>query len=345
MNHQTQLSPIIKGLRLGLAEVGKIKIGRKGQVKRSAKGVDFQMPEKLDHFIITTMERDATGNFVKDDAIHATLGDNPKEIPIILVYDDITLDFQCRYACFTGRKLWCAGDGEHAIREGNMVECPCDRAETDHDPDGRCKMNGILSVMIRDVNTFGGVWKYRTTGWNSIQAIYSSLTAVKQVTGGPLAGIPLKMVVTPKTATAPDGKSQIIYVVGILYDGSMTALRGEGLKVLKETAGYRHQMERLEQDARKELPAAFDGEDAADIVEEFYPEQAEGYIAPARPTIELDDGTQVDAFTGEVIEAEPAEPSAEDAQDVPDAEPPAPDVPPAAATKAAKSPAKTPMLF
>ena len=49
----------IKNLTPRLAEWGKIKIGAKGKMKTSNQGKQFAQPQKLDHFIITTMERDA----------------------------------------------------------------------------------------------------------------------------------------------------------------------------------------------------------------------------------------------------------------------------------------------
>jgi len=50
-----------------LAEVGKIKIGGKGKKVTSKKGAQFRVPEKYDHFVITTNFKDPrTDDFVVD---------------------------------------------------------------------------------------------------------------------------------------------------------------------------------------------------------------------------------------------------------------------------------------
>ena len=67
---------MIKGIMPGLPEIGKIKIGMKGAVRTSKGGKDFQLPQRLDHFIVTTLERGEDGNFIRDEAIHQNLGPN-----------------------------------------------------------------------------------------------------------------------------------------------------------------------------------------------------------------------------------------------------------------------------
>ena len=56
-----QQSLIIKGLAPGLTERGKIKIGEKGRMIQSQRGTQFQPPQKLDHFRITTLYRGPDG--------------------------------------------------------------------------------------------------------------------------------------------------------------------------------------------------------------------------------------------------------------------------------------------
>ncbi len=87
---------MIKGLSPALPERGKIKIGAKGSAIKSNKGNEFQPPQKLDHFLITTIERGQDGNFVKDAALHELFGDKPTEIPVRLLYDNPALNFPTR---------------------------------------------------------------------------------------------------------------------------------------------------------------------------------------------------------------------------------------------------------
>ena len=204
----------VKGLTPQLAERGKIKIGEKGETKTSQGGKQFAMPRKLDHFLITTMQRDAAGRLLPDTALMARLqpeGGKITEIPVRLLYDDIDLNFQTRYACYRGNRCWCSGDGEKAQRlagENNgkyqEVPCPCERVDPYYTGQDRCKILGTLQVLIEGTDRIGGVWKYRTTSWNTVNAVLSSLALIKTITGGPLAGIPLWMVLSPKTVTVPN---------------------------------------------------------------------------------------------------------------------------------------------
>jgi len=283
-----KLSPMLKTITPGLIELGKIKIGRKGKQTTSGGGKKFQPPTKLSYFLVTGLERDATGNFIKDEAIHKIIGDEPKRIPITLLFDDIALNFPSWMAHYQGETRTCKGDGEHAYKQGstNPIECPCDKADVDHKPAAdRCKMNGMLSCIIRGAGGVGGVWRLRTTSYNSITGITSALALIKRITGGPLSGIDLDLVIAPKTGTDPDGKSRKIYIVGVEYVGELEKLRNEGLALAQSTVTHKKQLAALEGAVLTAHDAEF--EDVADVVEEFYPENAEGYAEPA--TIDLGD--------------------------------------------------------
>src|SRR5262249_4281970 len=250
----------------------------------SKQGNDFQPPQKLDHFVVTTMERGPDGNFLRDEVIHGKLGDKPKRIPILLLFDDIGLNFQSRYAAFKGRTLWCSGDGEVADRlkgdkgEREGVTCPCHRIAPGYEGSDRCKFNGTLSVLIEGAPGVGGAWKFRTTSYNTVVGLMSSLALIKRITGGPLAGIPLALVVAPKAAVDPSGKAQTVFIVSIEYPGDVRALQQEGHRIALEQASHHLRIEHIEAEARALLtaPAApgavFADEDADEVAAEFYPE-------------------------------------------------------------------------
>jgi hypothetical protein len=302
---KAKLSPMIKTFTPGLTELGKIKIGYKGETRKSEKGTNYQLPMKSDHFIVTGLERDNTNNFLRDEAIHKIIGDKPKRIPITLLFDDIFLNFQSRYACYQGTRLFCTGDGEQANRQGQdePIQCPCERSEPDYTPTkDRCKMNGVLSVIIRGTDTIGGVWKFRTTSYNTIQGITSSLYLIKRITGGPLSGLDLDLVLAPKTANAPDGTSQKIYVVGIEYTGGMEQLRDEGLRLVQATSSHRKQLAVLEERAVQMIDVELEEENAEDTVAEWYPENDPNYVEPEKAVINLNDDEEVNTETGEVTE-------------------------------------------
>lgn len=297
---------VIKNLCPGLQEQGKLKIGNKGAVRKSVSGNDWQAPQKLDHFLITTMERGQDNNFLKDEFLHKLYGDAPKEIPVRLIYDDISLNFATRYICYYGKTVFCTGDGETATRlqkDGTQAQrtCPCGRQDPKYTGDdgpngaeglggknskGKCKINGILSVIIDGAKTVGGVWKFRTTSYNSVVGILSSLALIQRITGGRLAGIPMLLTVTPKTVQDPiQGSQQTIYVVGLQYAGTMNSLREVGYEIAMTEAKHGISMKRIEEDAMMMLthtPTSGLGDDLAeDVVAEFYPEE----MQPAAPAL------------------------------------------------------------
>lgn len=279
-------SLIIKNLCPGLAEIGKVKVGIKGRAIQSAKGTTFQPPQKLDHFLVTTLYRGPDGNYEVDREIHQKYGENPRRLPIRLLFDDIELNFQCRYACFQGRSLWCSGDGETASRAavGNggrqEVPCPCGRQAPDYTGQDKCKINSRLSMIIDGTERVGGVWSLRSTSWNTTVGILSSLSLIKRITGGPLAGLPLELTLNPKTAITPEGKTMNIWVAGIEFKGSIAQLQQIGLDQAKRDALHYARIERIEQEARLLLahdPLALK-EESDDVVDEFYPDQAAAEI-------------------------------------------------------------------
>jgi hypothetical protein len=294
---------MIKGLTPSLPERGKIKIGMKGAAITSKRGNEFQPPQKLDHFIVTTLQRGHDGNFIPDETLMSRLGPKPTEIPVRLLYDDPALNFPTRYACFIGRALWCSGDGEVATRltetaqemttptpriEPREVSCPCPRSDPSYDRRDKCKMNGSLSVLIEGAGGVGGVWKFRTTSYNSIVGIMSSLGFLWRVTGGVLANIPLKLRVQPKQATAPDGSQVTVYIVSLEFDGDISGLQTIAHGIALDRAKTRVSIEHIEEEAKRLLALAppanvpLPGDDADDIVEEFYPEQVMPEPEPPR---------------------------------------------------------------
>ncbi|MTJ81763.1 MAG: hypothetical protein F8N37_12195 [Telmatospirillum sp.] len=277
---------MIKGLIPTLPERGKIKIGNKGRVRTSSGNKEFQPPQKLNHFLVTTLERGEDGNFLIDGTIHDRIGKRPTEIPVRLLYDDAALNFPTRYAMFNGRTLECSGDGEHATRLDNATKryeqrsCPCEFSDPAREGTKKCKMNGCLSVLIDGPeSSVGGVWKFRTTGYNSIVGIMSTMAFLRSITGGILANIPLWLLVRPKQVTTPTGTASTVYVVSLEYRGAMADLQKRAHTVALERATTHVSIQEIEVEARRVLAlpspsTPLPGDDLDDIVDEFYPEQA-----------------------------------------------------------------------
>lgn len=311
-----QRSLMIKTLTPGLVERGKIKIGKKGELKTSGQGKQFQQPTRLDHFLITKLARDRTNNFVVDEEIHKKIGsDEPKELVVRLLYDDVELNFPTRFVSYNGRKLARTCDGvlcEQRQGDGSFVERECLCRGLDPFDDRHCKPSGVLSVLLDAADVVGGVWKFRTTSYNSVQSLLSSMMLIKSVTGGPLAGIPLMLCVSPKTVANPkDGGQQTVHIVSLEYRGTEANLRELGYQRALEREKHRQQIDQIEQQARLML-AAPDALQDEDTVDEFHPREAaraEG-IDPSKgdgpPKLAApDDGGQQNAET--IVETSEAE--------------------------------------
>lgn len=361
---------MVRGLRPGLTERGKIKIGRKGSETKSAKGTVFQPPQKLDHFIVTTMVRGQDGNFIRDEEIHREIGDRPTRLPVRLLFDQLDLNFQTRYAAYEGRSVWCQGDGESATRRGHdgPIICPCRNLERDYSPQAEqlgppCKINGRFQVML-DLKeaAVGGVWVFRTTSWNSCTGLTSSMALLLAATGGKLAGIPLQLTLQPKAATDPQGRAQTVYVVGLEYDGGFDQLRQMAYEAALDEAKHQERLQLVHDTARALIAAPLvGGDDDVDVVQEFYPEQAaraagappsaraeaastgigRARFAPADPdeTIDQDTGeiTSIEDAPGSAWEAPGEAPPVGDGDGAPDAAAPA-EGPPAAPPEAVSKP-------
>jgi len=273
---------MVKGLMPGLAELGKIKIGKKGATITSTTGKEFRPPEKLDHFVITTTERTEDGDFAPDKDLmkkikalpgaHCNADGELVSIPVRLMYNDVDLNFPTRYAAYEGRNLSCTGDGEKAVTcSGRETTCPCDRLKLTYSGSDKCKINGILSVLIDGMDTIGGCYKFRTTSANTCKAIIGSLELIRLATGGLVAWLPLNLEMRPKTTTIPGtGKSTTVYVVSLSFRGDIATLRKTALDMAAEQRQYLLSMQDIEQAARK--TSDFASENTDDVVEEFYPD-------------------------------------------------------------------------
>lgn len=267
----------IKGLVPMMKEIGKIKIGSKGEAKTSQKGTQYRPPVKFDHFEIVSVMRDEHGNLISDPVMKE-LGENPKELEIYLLYNDETLNFTTRYNEYKGGKCQCSGDGVKAhILNGDEIECNPEACKVFKEK--RCKPNGILSVILTKSPRLGGVYKFRTTSYNSIRSILSSLFFIKSLTGGVLAMIPLKLTVSPMTVQPKDSATtQTIYVVNVEFAGTVQQLLEKTVEVSKYQSMMRGQIRELETKARIALTAPETEEEIKEIEAEWYPKNKKEYL-------------------------------------------------------------------
>jgi hypothetical protein len=299
----------IKNLSLHLNEAGKIKIGIKGQMIRSSQGNEFRPPQKLDHFILTTTERDSNGDYIVDTALQNILKANPMyvngageliRIPIRLLYDDVDLNFPTRYVSYVSGQLNCYGDGESSLKRLNdfkkQTPCPCPRIEQGYEGKDKCKPTGTLTCIIDEeqVGLFGTAHKFRTTSMNTVKGILGGIKLIQDATKGRIAGLPLLLTLNPKSTTTPSGQTTTVYVASICYRGSMQELRGEVIRMLTEEKQYLIGMDEIERTARDTVaatPAAArvgvepGSDDERAFVEEFFPEAVVMTETPSVPKV------------------------------------------------------------
>jgi len=266
----------IRGLTPRLAECGKIKIGKKGEMTTSQNGNKFRPPEKIDHFIVTTMDK-VNDDFAPDQYLMTKLGDNCKEIPVRLPYDDPSLNFPTSYAYYDSAACKCRGDGETAINsDGETIECNPETCPNVKDK--KCKPNGVLSLILDDAPRVGGVYKFRTTGWNSINNIFSSMEFIRGLTNGLLAFLPLSLTLTPKTTVIPGKKTQTtIYMVNLEYRGSLQEMANAIQQTMNTRALTQYSVKDFEKLAEEALALPEAPEECKAIVEEFYPDAVRGF--------------------------------------------------------------------
>ncbi|MDP2363410.1 MAG: hypothetical protein Q8M94_06525, partial [Ignavibacteria bacterium] len=266
MRSYTPQGSIIKGFVPSLKEIGKIKIGRKSN-KTTASG--HRLPEKFDHFEIVGLVKNEQGNFPHDPIMN-TLGESPKELNVFLLYNDLTLNFPTRYNAYKGGKCLCKGDGEKATTiDGDEIVCNPETCPAFQD--NGCKVNGILSCILADSPALGGVYKFRTGSFYSVRSILSSLMFISTLTGGVLSMIPLKLTVTPMQVT-PKGQMQTVYIVNVIFPGTMQNLLEATVKVSQYQSGMRAQIQQLEATAKLALAQPESEEEQKAYQEEFMPE-------------------------------------------------------------------------
>ncbi|KKM71947.1 hypothetical protein LCGC14_1425380, partial [marine sediment metagenome] len=309
---ETNRSPLVKGLTPRLPERGKIKIGIKGQWIKSSKGNEFQPPQKLDHFLITRTVRDGdkTANFIEDTELmdllkkeHADADGKLRRIPIRLLFNDVGLNVQTRYASYKGRKtLFCTGDGELATRNYGKngfteIECPCKykdpEHQKEHQDDPRCKIATRFQCEIVGCEEVGGVFIFRSTSYNTGIELPSSLQYLSVLTSGILIGLDLMLVMAPRTKEQGN-----IHVVSVIYPGSRTELKEAAIKLLESDTVYNVRHNLVEARARKMLVANNELEEyIEEITEEHYPEEAK-----KEPPSDAELEDTVDKETGEIQE-------------------------------------------
>src|SRR5581483_8601286 len=208
--------------------VGKLKTRKEAEQfyhDNYAKAEMVNYPRKIGFFTFTrpVLQQDGTEIFEPDfEAIEAH-GIMPTEIDVVFLDDN---PFNGAYQMWSSSELKCKGDGVNAMRVLSMADtaqdkqlveeakqrgekhfpiidgcwtCGCPFSQESVDDRGRtlpspCHPGGDLKFQLAKNIRVGGTAYFHTSGIRSITQIFSSIERIKALTGGRLAGIPLKMV-------------------------------------------------------------------------------------------------------------------------------------------------------
>lgn len=266
---------MLKGLAITPPVAGRISIGR--VVEKNGK----RLPEKDDQFTITSQIQHRQEWLLHP--LNQTLREtNPEEklrrIPIRLMFNDPALNFRADYSLFdrsTGRPM-CVGDGESCKRITNegVQTLPCPGADTcplaQH---SGCKPYGRLTVQIDDGENHDS-FIFRTTGFNSIRTLFARLHYFGALSNDKLACLPLELRLRGKSTRMSHGTA--IFYADITLRSDMTVEEtlnaANALHEQRLAAGFNQ--DALDAVARQGLNNGIfeeDEDDAASLVEEFYP--------------------------------------------------------------------------
>jgi hypothetical protein len=278
-------------------ELGKIKIGGKSpQERTSQSGTVWRAPEKYDHFKITTLNRDSRGDLIQDTDLmeslceeHADSDGHLRQIPIAVLSNDIEDIVQAGYVQYVGKRIASKSDGKTLTvyhRGGKWLDHPI---VTDWKPEmaNVCdakgnrviKLHTTFSCIIAAANArWGGFYKFRTTSGITASQLVGSLVEIKQLTGGVLRGLPLRLVVRP-LQVAPDGKVTTVYVVHCeLVGKDLRDIQRIAVDQARYELANAKQIGATQREYRKLLAAPGDLEspaEQAEVAEEFHPEAVE----------------------------------------------------------------------
>lgn len=252
-----------------LAALGYIKIGRLKPKVTSAKGNEFQPPEKLDFFLVTTRNRGADGNFEVDNAVHAAVGEKPTALDVRLPFDTRGENFYAQMVHYKGRTRERECNGETCLKPATQQRTPCERRAGRECP---CKPYGRLAVILEKAPTFGGLYVFRTTSWETVNSLQTGLRMFQDQFGS-LRGLPLTMQMYPaEVRYKQDGKEMVskAYKVALVLRASFEVARADAIEYHRQNQLARREILALAAGTVEDLNA-LDRTDAADIGPEFFP--------------------------------------------------------------------------
>jgi hypothetical protein len=286
---------MLKGLVITPPVVGRISIGR--VVERNGK----RLPEKDDQFTLTSQIQNRDGWILHplDEALRQQAGGKLRSIPVRLLFNDPGLNLRADYSLFdrdTGRPV-CVGNGETCRRttQEGIAALACPGPTNCTFAAGSCKAYARLNVLVGDAEDDAlGSFVLRTTSFNTIRTLAARMQYYSAVSGGLLACMPLELKLRGKSTTMSH-RAAIYYVDLVVRSGltlEQAIAEAREVDATRRTAGL-DQMALDEAARRGFANGAFEEleEDVPAVVEEFFPNAAEGQGAntpepsPQRPAL------------------------------------------------------------
>lgn len=201
-----------------------------------------------------------------------------RSIPVRVLFNDPDLNLRADYCMFdrsTARPV-CVGNGEtcRRVTDQGFEEQACPGPDVCRFGLGQCKPYGRLNVSIGDNDELGS-FVFRTTGFNSIRTLVARLQYFAAVSGGHLACMPLELKLRGKSTTQSH-RSAIYYADLVVRSGiSLNEAINQARTMAAERLVAGFDQSALDTAARLGFAnGSFEDapDDAAEIVEEFYPE-------------------------------------------------------------------------
>ena len=315
------MAKILESMTGRLAELGKIRIGGKGEERPTQAGGKFRLPVKHSYFTITGCERDTAGDLRADDVLMGRLLEKYgievveekkdakgvvtkakvrrlREIPIALLSDKIEEVLSANYCCYEGRSLVGRCDGETctwfrdskgvAIPEGRAVPCNGEHEKmVDAKGKQRFKLHTkFVCAIVEGGAVFGGHYILRTTSRITTEQLLGGLKHILALTGGVLAGVPMRLVIRG-VEVQPEGKPSTVYVCHVEIRGAdLNAVQQQALQMAQVRIKNAKELQTVGQQYRALLAAPGENEDPeeqAEVNDEFQPETAQGSAGAAVP--------------------------------------------------------------
>ena len=285
---------MLKGLAITPPVIGRISIGR--VVEKNGK----RLPEKDDQFTLTTQVQNRDGWVLHplDAALRKGAGTGDataklRSIPVRVLFSDPDLNLRAEFSAFdkqTGRPV-CVGNGETCRRatDKGIETMPCPAPEGCVFGRGICKPYGRLNVVVGEEDSLG-TFIFRTTSFNSIRTLAARLRYFQAVSGGLLAALPLELKLRGKSTTQSH-RAPIYYVDLVTRSGNTleeAIASAKEFDARRKVAGFDQAW--LDAAALSGFAnGAFeeDDEDAAAVVDEFFPTEVSHTSAELKRATDL----------------------------------------------------------